>query len=120
MARNVIVTALGLVVLGSDARAVSLAVITSPPTLLNVVILGLACAAVVVGVQLLGIVKGGALSRPWQILVAGFGVLALCQISILLQTFEIVALPSWISPTLAVIWAGAFFYGVFETRKVLA
>jgi len=119
MKRSVILAAV-VALLATDANAANLAVITSPPTLLNLVILLLACAGIVLGLQLLGVLKGGYLSRAWQIFVAGFGVLALCQVTILLQTFEIVALPTWVSPALAVIWAGVFFYGVFETRRVLA
>lgn len=119
MKRSVILAAV-VALLAADANAANLAVITSPPTLLNLVILLLACAGVIIGLQLLGVLKGGYLSRAWQIFVAGFGVLALCQVTILLQTFEIVALPAWVSPALAVIWAGVFFYGVFETRRVLA
>lgn len=119
MKRSVIL-ALIVALWAGDTYAVNLAVITSPPTLLNVVILILAFAGVIIGLQLLGLLKGGYLSRAWQIFVAGFGVLALCQITILLQTLEIVTLPAWVSPALAVVWAGVFFYAVFETRRVLA
>jgi hypothetical protein len=109
----------GLAFAGSDAHAANLAVATNPPTILNMAVLLIACAGLIVGVQLLGVLKGGQLSRAWQIFVAGFGVLALCQISILLQTFEILSMPVWVSPALAVLWAGVFFYAVFETRRVL-
>jgi hypothetical protein len=120
MKRIVILALAGSVLVSGNAHAANLAVITSPPTILNLVIFLLACAGAVVGLQLLGVLKGGQLSKAWQIFVAGFAILALCQVSILLQTFEVLALPVWVSPALAVIWAGVFFYGVFETRRVLA
>ena len=120
MKRSVILAALASVLMGDSVYAVNLAVITQPPTILNLVIFLMACAGVIVGLQLLGVLKGGHLSRAWQIFVAGFGLLALCQISILLQTFEVVSVPGWVSPALAAIWAGVFFYGVFETRRVLS
>jgi len=47
-------------------------------------------------------------------------VLVLGQVSILVQTFEIAALPMWVTPALMVIWAGIFFYGVFETKRILS
>jgi len=119
MKRSIILAAV-VALWAADTQAANLAVITSPPTILNLIILLLAGAGVVLGLQLLGVLKGGYLSRAWQIFVAGFGVLALCQITILLQTFEIVAVPAWVSPALAAVWAGVFFYAVFETRRILA
>jgi len=111
-----------LMVLGLAGRteAANFAVITAPPTLLNLGVLVLSMAAVVIGLQLLGVVRGGLLSRPWQIMVGGFVVLALGQIVTLLQTFEIVTLPIWVAPSLMVVWAGVFFYGLFETKRALA
>jgi len=104
----------------SRVEATNFALITSPPTLLNLAVLLLAAAGVVVGLQLLKVMKGGFLCRAWQVLVAGFGVLVLGQASILVQTFEIAALPVWVTPALTVIWAGIFFYGVFETKRILS
>ena len=111
-----------VLVLGLAGRteAANFAVITAPPTLLNLGVLALALAAIVIGMQLLGTVRGGMLSRPWQIMVAGFVVLALGQVATLLQTFEIVILPAWVAPSLMVLWAGVFFYALFETKRTLA
>jgi len=104
---------------GNRAEAANLAVITSPPTILNLGTLLLALAAVVVGFQLLQAVRGGSLSRPWQIFIGGFAVLSLSQLSMLLQSFEIVSLPVWVTPALMILCAGIFFYGLFETKRVL-
>ena len=111
-----------LIVLGLADRteAANFAVITAPPTILNLCVLALSLAGIVIGLQLLGVIRGGLLSRPWQIMVAGFAVLALGQITTLLQTFEIVVLPTWAAPSLMVLWAGVFFYGLFETKRALA
>jgi hypothetical protein len=111
-----------LLVLGLAGRteATNFAVITAPPTLLNLGVLVLSLAALVIGVQLLGAVRGGMLSRPWQIMVGGFALLALSQIATLLQTFEIVLMPAWVAPSIMVLWAGVFFYGLFETKRTLA
>ena len=111
-----------ILVLGLAGRteAANFAVITAPPTLLNLGVLVLALGAIVIGIQLLGAVRGGMLSRPWQIMVGGFALLALGQVATLLQTFEIVFLPAWVAPGLMVLWAGVFFYGLFETKRTLA
>ena len=102
------------------AEAANLGVIVSPPALLNLVVLGLAVAAIVIGLPLLRAIKGVYLVRPWQLFIAGFGLLALAQFLGLLRTLEIAAIPVWITPALTAVCAGAFFYGVFETKKVLS
>lgn len=116
-------TALSLILiigLSDRAEAANLAMIASTPNLLNLAVLGLSVAAIVVGIQLLKIIRGGYLSRAWQIFLAGFGVLAICQILALVNALEIAAVPGWVVPALTTVWAGVFFYGVFETKKVLS
>ncbi len=115
-----VITFVALLGLSSSAWAANFAVITSPPTILNLVILLLAFAAIAIGVQLLGVVKGGYLSRACQIFTGGFLVVALSQVSVLLQAFEIVTLPAWVTPGLMFLWAGIFFYGLFEAKRILA
>lgn len=120
MKSTVIGTSLMILGLAGRTEAANFAVITAPPTMLNLGVLILALAALVIGVQLVGAVRGGALSRPWQIMVGGFVLLALSQVATLLHTFEIVLLPTWVAPALMVLWAGVFFYGLFETKRTLA
>ncbi len=115
-------TTVSLVLLAStgSAEAANFAVISSPPTILNLAVLLLGLAGAVIGMQLLSVVRGGFLFRAWQIFVAGFVVLILAQIAVLLSTFEIASLPTWVAPSLMVLWAGIFLYGIFETKRVLA
>ena len=103
-----------------SAGAVNLAVITSPPTILNLVILIVAAGALVVGFKLVDSLRGGLLQKSWKMFMVGFGVLILAQASALLQTFEVVAFPVWVTPALMAVWSGMFFYAVFETRRVLS
>jgi len=103
-----------------SAQAANLAVITSPPTILNLVILLVAIGAIVVGLKLLDALRGGLLQKSWKMFLIGFAVLVLAQASALLQTFEIMALPIWVTPGLMAVWSGLFFYAVFETRRVLS
>ena len=102
------------------AEAANLAVITQPPTILNLAVFLVAGAAVVICLQVWSVVKGGYLSRSWQLFGAGFALLLISQLSVLLQTFEIVVLPVWVTPTLLALMAALFCYGAFETRRVLS
>ena len=119
--KKVAVLSLGIILSQTgSANAANLAVITSPPTILNLIILFVAVAAMVVGFKLLDALRGGLLQKSWKMFMVGFGVLVLAQASALLQTFEILTLPIWVTPGLMMIWSGLFFYAVFETRRVLS
>jgi hypothetical protein len=106
--------------IGGRAEAANLTVIVSPPSLMSLVVLGLAVAGVVFGLQLMKVVKGGFLFRAWQVFVAGFALLALSQLSSLIRATEIAAIPLWVPQALMVLWAGSFFYAVFETKRALS
>jgi len=101
------------------AEAANVAVIATAPGILNVMILAVACAGMAIGFQVLSVVKGGRLSRSWQLFVAGFGVLILAQILVLIHCMEVLSLPGWAVPALLVLMSGIFAYGVFLTKRVL-
>jgi len=119
MRRILVFTALVCAGWTGDAQAANLAVITSPPTIFDLVVLLLAFAAIAVAYQLLGSLRGGYLSKSWQLFIGGFGVLALSQIAKLLHTFEIISLPVWIAPMLLLCGVGVLFLGVFQTKRIL-
>jgi hypothetical protein len=109
-----------LVFMSQPAHAANFAVITSPPTFLNLFILCLAVACVAGTMKVHNLVRGGELSKSWQLFMAGFGVLALCELCALLNAFEIVPIPSFVVPAGLVIMIGLFFYGIVEIRKALS
>jgi hypothetical protein len=110
---------LGVMVMSSPAAAANLAVITSPPTLLKVVVMGVAIGCLVGTVKLLSVLKGGFLFKGWQIFMFGFAVLAVCQLASLLNDLEIFSLPDFVAPALWVVACALFLYGIFETKKTL-
>lgn len=101
-------------------NAANFAALAQPPTMLNMVILIIACACFVFCIQLLSLVRGGYLSKSWLMFMIGFGVLALGQISRLMIDLEIVALPTWLIPTLMAVMAGAFLNGLLESKRSLS
>ena len=103
----------------SEAHAANLAVITSPPTLLNIVVLAGAVVCTLGAYRVIGLVRGGLLSRSWQFLAGGFAVLALAQLLSLIGALELVALPAFVVPTLLAVMAGLIAYGVYEVARTL-
>lgn len=105
--------------LGGSAKAANFAVITSPPTILNIVILGVAIGCVVIGLKIVDLVRGGQLSKVWQVFIGAFVVLVLAEAGRLATTFELITLPDLVSPALMVLSIGLFLYGLLETKRVL-
>ena len=109
-----------LVGLAAPARAGEVAVIANPPTFITAVIFVGACACIAVCLQVLLLVRGGQLSRSWQWFLAGFAILAVSQLGIILHNFGALVIPSWFVPALLVLMAGTFFYGLYETKRALS
>ncbi|HWR83657.1 MAG TPA: hypothetical protein VN285_10160 [Candidatus Deferrimicrobium sp.] len=119
MRTNVILGFLAVSFIADQAQAANLAVIVSPPTLLNLIILGVGIACVMGAVKVLSLVRGGQMSRSWQLFAAGFGVLVLCEFLLVANAIEIITLPSFVVPAGLAVMSGLFLYGIRETRRVL-
>ncbi|RKX25805.1 MAG: hypothetical protein DRP45_05075 [Candidatus Zixiibacteriota bacterium] len=120
MRKNLLLVVALMVGWPSRSEAADLALITSPPTMLNLMVLVLAFAAVAICFRVFTAVKGGSLSRSWQLFMGGFAILGLSQMSSLFQTLEVVSLPVWVTPGLSLLWVVALLYGVIETKRVLS
>ncbi|MDH4158481.1 MAG: hypothetical protein OEW00_14525 [candidate division Zixibacteria bacterium] len=114
-------TLLGLLVVFSsgNVHAANIAVIASPPNLLNLAVLLIAVFGIVASFKVLALVRGGVFSRSWQLFVAAFGVLALAQLAFLINTIEMLLLPTVVVPALVVVATGLFLYGIWEAKRVL-
>ena len=120
MKKTIILTGLTVIFLSGSTQAANLAVITSPPTILNILVFLFACACLYLCTQLLKLVKGGHLSKAWQVFMLSFLLLALSQIASLLDVFEVILLPNFVVPVLLTVMAGLFLYGIYETKRVLS
>ena len=119
MKKCLLLTVVLLAGLSEATYAANLAVTAQPPTILNLLVFVAACVALFVSARVLGAVKGGHLSKSWQLFVVGFAILALCQVAVLLQVFEIIALPVWAAPALLVGSVGVLLYGLYEAKRIL-
>lgn len=120
MKRSFLTLVVMLLIGNSSVYAANLAVITAPPTMLDMLILifGVACAAG--AFRVLTLVRGGNLSKSWQLFVGGFSLLVLAQLMRLLSAVEIIFLPTFVVPACFVLMAGLFLYGVLETKRTLS
>ena len=120
MNRSILFGMLIVLTAGSRAEAANLAVITTPPTMLNIVILvcGIICAGG--AFRVLSAVRGGQLSRCWNFFVAAFGLLVVTQFLSVLNAIEVFALPGFVMPACLAAMTGLFLLGVLEAKKTLS
>lgn len=119
MKRNIASTLGLLLILSPAANAANLAVITHPPNIFSLLVLIVAVAGLIGAFKVSELVRGGLMSKSWQMFIVGFVVLALAQVASLLHAFEILALPSFVVPAMLVVMVGLFTYGVYEARRTL-
>ncbi|MBI5267769.1 MAG: hypothetical protein HY851_11105 [candidate division Zixibacteria bacterium] len=103
----------------AGANAGEVAVIANPPTSITALILVGACACIAVCFKVLMLVRGGQLSRSWQLFLAGFSILAISQLGVILHNFGAITMPSWVGPSMLVLMSGIFLYGLIETKRIL-
>ena len=106
--------------LGSDVYAANLAVITSPPTMFSLFVLIIAGACLFGSFQVMGQVKGGYLSKSWQMFFSGFVFLAISQLASIASAMEFFSLPELFTPLMLLLMSGLFAYGVFSARNTLS
>lgn len=120
MNRSLLFGILIVLTAGSRAEAANLAVMTTPPTMLSMVILvfGVVCAG---GAwRVLSAVRGGQMSRCWNFFVAAFGLLVVTQLLNVLGAIEVLALPGFVLPACLAAMTGLFLLGVLEAKKTLS
>ena len=106
--------------MSTSAHAANLAMIASPPTMFSFFVLVIAGFCLFVSFQVWNQVKGGLLSRSWQMFLLGFVLLAVSQLFNVLTSIELMAPPGYVVPGLLTLMAGAFLYGAYNTRKTLS
>lgn len=117
MSRSFFLSIVLLLVAGSRANAANFAVITAPPTILNILVLVFGVVCVGVSFHVYSAVRGGRLSRSWIFFLAAFALLVLTQLLSLFHTLEVISLPSFVIPACFTIMVGLFLKGVLEARK---
>lgn len=119
--KNVITFAAAMaptVAMAQDSQPV-VAVNTTPPLLLSLIVLASAVACVIFCFQVLTLVRGGQLSRSWLVFTAGFAVLAVSQVAVILTGFGLLPENRFLMPVLLFLMSTLFAYGLFDTKRVL-
>jgi len=90
-----------------------------PMSVIHLVVLLTAFICLVWALKILSLVKGGLMSKSWQMFGLGFGILIVAQFVSLGRSADMIAIPEFIAPGLYMIMALSWLYGLYQTRKVL-
>ena len=118
--KRIVFLTVSIMMIGSNANAANLAMITSTPTMLDILILVCGVGCVLGAVKVLSLVKGGQFSKSWQFLGGGFSALILIQLLRIFNAIEIIMLPVFVIPACFILMMGLFLYGIFEAKRVLS
>ena len=118
---------LGLIILisficvGPASAAISLDLndFYNPMSIISVVVLFIAVACLVWSLKILTLVKGGLMSKSWQMFGLGFGFLIVAQLVSLGQVAQLFVIPDFITPAVYLLMVITWLYGLYQTRKVL-
>ena len=87
--------------------------------IVNVVILVAALACLLLAMKLSSLVRGGALARGWQLWVFSFLALAVGQLLILAEKFDVFVIGFDLAAVLYLVTVALWLAGLVQTRKVL-
>ena len=123
MKKNILMT--GGVVLtallnAEPARAaIDTAELYSTASIFNLILLLCAIVCLVWSLKIMSLVRGGVLSRTWQMFGLGFGFLLLAQVLILGGRVNAFQLPGFMTTAFYVMMAITWLVGLYQTRKIL-
>nr|MBN2276705.1 hypothetical protein [candidate division Zixibacteria bacterium] len=113
---------IALMVLGSHqpARAAfNMDNLSSPSGLINIVVLLCAVICLVWALKIMSLVRGGLISKSWQMFALGFSFLIMAQVIVVLQEAGFFSVPGYLTTALYLIMTITWLMGLYQTRKVL-
>jgi len=109
----------GLLSAQPAAAAVRLESLYSTGSAISILVLLCAVICLVWSLKILSLVRGGLMSRSWQMFVVGFCFLTFAQLLTIGQQADMFALPGYIIAALYLVMAFTWLLGLYQTRKVL-
>jgi hypothetical protein len=85
----------------------------------NFFLLVCAVMCLVWGLKVLSLVRGGLMSRSWQMFVLGFAALVLAQVFVVSHKAHILPIPEFVATMLYLVMGGTWLVGLFQIRKIL-
>lgn len=93
--------------------------IYEPVSIVTLIVLLLSALCLIWAFKVLSLVRGGLLSKSWQMFVLGFGFLLLAQIVTLGQQVALINLPGFVVTAFYLLMSVTWLMGLYQTRRIL-
>jgi len=113
------VLVLNLIMSGSAEASISTENLYDTGSMINLVLLLCALVCLVWSLKILSLVRGGLLSKSWQMFVLGFGFLLLAQVIMIAESVNLFSIPAFIATALYLLMGLTWLVGLYQTRKIL-
>ncbi len=100
--------------------AVNTALFYTPAGILDIAILIGALVCLIWASKVLSLVKGGLLSKSWQMFAFGFGLLLVARILALAETVSLFQIPAFTLTGIYLAMILIWLYGLYRTKKILS
>jgi len=111
--------ALGLLAVKPAFAAFDVERISSTSAIINIVVLLFAVICLVWALKIMSLVRGGLISKSWQMFTLGFCFLIAAQILVVMQEAEFLILPGYFATSLYLVMTITWLMGLYQARKVL-
>jgi len=91
----------------------------STTAIINVVVLLCAAGCLIWSLKILSLVRGGLISKSWQMIVVGFCCLIAAQLTVIGVKIGLFLIPAYVSTALYLLMTITWMAGLYQTRKVL-
>lgn len=99
--------------------ALNPAVFYTPSGILDIAILLGTLLCLFWAARVMSLVKGGMMSKSWQMFSLGFGFLLIARVLSLAETASLFAFPGYVLTGLYLLMIATWLYGIYQTKKVL-
>ncbi len=93
--------------------------IYEPVSIVTLIVLLCSALCLIWAFKVLSLVRGGLLSKSWQMFVLGFGFLLLAQIVTLGQQVALINLPGFVVTAFYLLMSVTWLMGLYQTRRIL-
>lgn len=111
---------LGVMPLQSASAAIDTRGLTTTSGIINLALLLCVIIGIAWSMKVMSLVRGGLLSKSWQMFALGFVFLMLARLLALGETVKLVAAPEYVTTILYLLMILTWLVGIYQTKKILA
>jgi hypothetical protein len=109
-----------VVVVGNVAQAsIKIEDFYTTTSIFDITLLICALICLLWSLRIMSLVRGGLMSKSWQMFVLGFGFLVIAQVFSLGENARLFLLPGYITSALYLLMAIMWLSGLYKTRRIL-